>query len=346
MRHLQGMGLQRKTPTRGTMSYENMHKLVKYFREIQVKDDNDVFVGVTGRKGCGKSTLSIQLSRAYVKQYFNEDYFSIRKYVAYNNKDVFDKMYTLPKFSPIPGDEAIRFAWSRDWNKSDNKDLTRLSTQIRPKKHILFMNIPKLSWIDKAYREGMIDIWIWIHSVVEEGEKKSYAMVFEPDDNQGYTDSWHLKELKKAKGRIKRIGRFTDIDKLYNIVKRHPCFLDVFSYPKLPDEIYEDYLKIRQQKVMEGGAEFVDSKEIGKIICYNLFKNWDIFSGKINETRFKKATYRTIADLSYDPARKRPLVQYTTIKNWIDEVSKTINADNKIAAQDQEGTGKADGIGA
>lgn len=247
-------------------SYTNLNRFVDYLRAIQVKDDNDIFIGITGRKGCGKSTLSIQIARRYVERFFNESTLDFRKYIAYNNEDVLEKFHTLPKYSPLIGDEAVRFAWSRDWNKSQNKELAKLSAQARTKKYIFFMNIPKLAWIDSAYREGMLDVWIWVHSTFDEEEgKQSIALFFEPDDNQGQGDSWHMDYLKKySKKRKSRIGRFTDINKLMNMLRNHPCFVDAFPYPRLPNEMYERYLKIRDAKAFEKEGMFINQKRFFK----------------------------------------------------------------------------------
>ena len=315
------------------MTYENLKKLVKYCRQIQTIDDSDIFFGITGRKGAGKSSFSTQFTREYVKEYFNEDYFSINKYFCYNNKQVDEKLHTLPEYSPIIGDEAIRFAWSREWNKGENKDLVKFSTQIREKHHILFMNIPRMPWIDKAYREGMLGMWAWIHATIENGEKKSYAIIFEPDENQGEPDSWHLKQLRQTEGRISRIGKFTDMDKIYKLVKNHPCFMDIIQFPKVPDDIYSEYRKLKTFYAMEKQSEYVDQKEMGKIISYNLMRNWGNFNTALKEGRFERPTYRLIAALlCHDPSRKKQLVQHTTVRNWVQEIAE--KAPNKEEIQE------------
>lgn len=315
------------------MTYENLKKLVKYCRKIQTVDDSDIYFGVTGRKGGGKTTFDVQFTRDYISEYFNENYFSIKKYFCYNNKQVEEKLHTLPEYSPIIGDEAIRFAWSRDWNKVESKDLIKLSTQIREKHHILFMNIPRMAWIDKAYREGLLSMWAWIHSTIEDGEKKSYALIFEPDENQGEPDSWHLKQLRQTEGRINRIGKFTDIDKMYKLVKNHPCFMDIIQFPKLPEEIYDEYKKLKKFYALEKGTEYVDQRQMGKIMSYNLMRNWDKLQQTINEGRFSRPTYRMLADvLCHDPRAKKSLVQHTTVRNWVSEIAARIPNQEEIQA--------------
>lgn len=303
------------------MTYEKLKDLVKYTRKLQTVDDSDVFWGITGRKGAGKTSFSTQFSREYVSEYFGEEYFNLKKYFCYNNKHVEEKLHTLQEYAPIIGDEAIRFAWSREWNKTDSKDLIKFSTQIREKHHIVFLNIPRMAWIDRAYREGLLTMWAWIHATIEDGEKKSYAIIFEPDENQGEPDSWHLKELRQTEGKIKRIGKFTDIDQMYKIVKDHPCFFDIVQFPKVPDEIYKPYKQLKQFYAMEKSMDYVDQRDFAKIFCYNLKMRWPAFKNAIDTSRLKKPTYRLIADwLSFDPSRGKAMTQHTTIKNWIDEV--------------------------
>ena len=324
------------------MSYENMHEFVEYIRAIQIKDDNDVFIGSTGRKGSGKSSFSIQIARNYVKKYFGENTFDLKKYIAYNNDDVIEKIHTLPKYSPLIGDEAVRFVWSRDWNKAENKELARLATQIRTKKLIFFMNIPKLAWIDSVYREGMLDIWVWIHASFDEHGKECHAMIFEPDDNQGQTDSWHTDILKKkAKKRKNRIGRFTPIDKVYKIIKMHPCFVDTFKYPVLPFELYERYLKIRNERVFERTKDFVNQRDTSKIMVYNIKQRWKELTEAVQKGRFDTPSYKMIMKiLLQDPRTKQFIVKDTSINTWYKEVKDGI----PLPEQQQQAEERQEGV--
>ena len=100
------------------MSYENFNRSVKYCIQIQDKEDNDVFAAVTGAKSAGKSSFSLQHATRIVRERFGENELSLHKYIAYNNKEIMDKMYNLKKYSPLIADEGIRIMWSREWNKS------------------------------------------------------------------------------------------------------------------------------------------------------------------------------------------------------------------------------------
>ncbi len=320
------------------MGYDNMNDFVDYIRAIQIKDDNDVFIGSTGRKGSGKSSFSIQIARKYVEKYFGEKTFDLKKYIAYNNDDVIEKIHSLPKYSPLIGDEAIRFLWSRDWNKAENKELARLATQIRTKKLIFFMNIPKLVWIDSVYREGMLDIWVWIHASFDEHGKDCHALIFEPDDNQGQTDSWHTDILKKkAKIRKNRIGRFTPIDKVYKMVKMHPCFVDTFKYPVVPKDLYERYLEIRNERAFERTKDFVNQKDTSKIMVYNIKERWNELSEAVQKGKFNVPSYRMIRDyLLKDPRTRQFIVKDVALINWYKEVKESLPPEEQYPKEEQE----------
>ena len=268
------------------------------------------------------SSLAIQIARRYVERYFGEKTFDVDKYVAYNNEDVIEKIHSLPKYSPLIGDEAVRFAWSRDWNKSANKELARLSAQVRTKKLIFFMNIPKLSWIDSVYRESMLDIWIWVHSTFTDRGKESHAFVFEPDDNQGEGDSWHMSLLKKSgKAKKTRIGRFTDVEKVHKMVKNHPCFMDSFIYPKLPQGIYDRYLVIRDKKAFEQAYKYINQKDAAKILVHNVRENWQKLVTAVSQVRIAKPTHKIIADiLLHDPARNESILSQDMVRIWCKEM--------------------------
>ena len=308
------------------MTYEQLSKFVSLLRVIQTKDDNNVNLGVTGRLGCGKSSLTIQIAREYVRRYFGEERFDVEKYIAYNNKDIIEKIHSLPEYSPLIADEAIRIVWSRDWNKMDNKELAKLSTQIRTKKLIFFMNIPRLAWIDSMFRTGLLDIWIWVHANFTDTGKESHAMIFEPDENQGEPDQWHMNLFRKfSKSKKNRVGRFTDIERLYKMVKNHPCFMDSFKFPKVPKDIYDRYLIIRNKRAFESNEQFIDQKDAAKILIYNIKHNWKKLNETISESRVKRPTNKIISEiLSFDPIRKKTMINPATIQTWFTEMYKII----------------------
>ena len=308
------------------ISYEGFHKFIEYLRQIQIKRDNDVFMCVSGEKGAGKSTFALQTARFYVEKYFNESYFSLKKYTAYNNDEVFIKMNKSPLYSPLIADEAVRFAWTREWYKSEHKELIKLGAQVRTKKLIFMMLIPRFVWLDKAYREGLIDMWIWLHNFSEEeGKPNIYAIVFEPDKHQAEKDPWHLNRMVKSRGKIERIGTFTDIEQVLKIVENHPCFFDCFKFPPLPVELYKHHLELREKAVFQGEQISMEQKQIGKVMSYNLCYHWDKLMAAVEQSRFKRPNDRIISDvLLNDPVKNTKLVVHSTVFKWLDEMKKKV----------------------
>jgi len=183
----------------------------------------------------------------------------------------------------------------------------------------------------------MLGIWAWIHSEIKDGKKDCYAIIFEPDENQGEVDSWHLKELKQKTGKIRRVGKFTDIDTMYKKVKNHPCFVDIIKFPPVPKDIYAKYMELRTKNVMENKNEFIDQKDMAKVICWNIKNNFDKFTDAIKEGRFSKPAYWMIAKiLCFDPTRKNQFVGDTTILSWIKEIDKKIKNPKVIESLNKE----------
>lgn len=308
------------------MSYEKLHDFIKYLRKIQ-EANMDALVGVTGGKGMGKSSFTIQVTRRYIEKYFDEKYFSIKKYIAFDNEEVMQKITSLPTYSPLIGDEASRFAMGEDWAKTDSKELKKVVAQMRPRRLIFFMNLPKLGWLDKKYREEMIKIWVWIPT-------RGHAIIFEPDMNPGIDDAWHLNTFKKFSKR--KISHFSDINRILKIAKKNPCYVDNFVFPEVPQEIYVDYEKIRNKRAFETKEKYVDQKEVGKVIIHNLRKKWPKYLEMIKKGELNKWRYQLILDeLLMDPRSDKKLVSsINTMQNWIKDIDKGIfNKEQKELAE-------------
>ena len=188
---------------------------------------------------------------------------------------------------------------------------------------IFFINIPKISWIDSAFRESLIDIWIWVHSSFnEQGQKEGNALIFEPDQNQAETDSWRLDILKSRLKKRERIGRFTPIERLLKICKNNPCFVDSFKFPKLPEEMYQTYQRIRDRKAFEKEGEQMSQKDTTKILVYNLRKSYQKLIEEVEKGRFTYPSFITIQKiLLKHPITMNTIVKDTSIRNWFNEIN-------------------------
>ena len=283
-------------------SYPKLNEFVDVLRGMQKKEDFDCLIGVSGFKGFGKSTFSIQCSRRYVKKYIGNK-FDLSEYTAYSNEDVLKKVENLPKNSPLSCDEAVNFAMSTDWAKAESKRLKKIFTKIRTKHLIIFFNIPDLWWLDKKYRENMMTIWIHII-------KKGYVMVSLPNLAPAVEDRWHKSWLLKAFKR-KHWHFFSDHEKMVRILRKYPCYYDEFTFPKLPERLYKKHMELREKRMLDDIIETVSkSDEILYKPLYYIYKNKDKVTEQLSKDKItKKDIYRTFLKphriSSYETMRRK-----------------------------------------
>ncbi len=255
----------------------------------------------------------------------------VSKFLAYDNKDLMDKIFTMPDFSPIIADEAVKFASSQSWSKSDSKDLKDLFTVIRPRRFLMFFNVPEMTWIDQRYREGMSSFWM---RIIERGR----CVLFEKDKGEA-KDKYHLKELEELMGVVKF---FTPMDKIKAKLKKHPCYFDTFDFPAIPEKQYAEYELYRNAVNLQRQVEEreLSNKDIAKIAVYNIMRNWDRLKIEIDKSKEYRPTYALIADeITSNPLTRERVVSDATLRNWVDGVSNYIKTKGQNALVFDGGTG-------
>ena len=299
------------------LSYEKINLLVGLLRKFQ-EQDLDMLIPITAPKGMGKSSLAIQLARFFVEKHLNQSFgvAELKKYIAYNNADVYEKVHSLPDYSPLICDEAVRFAMGEDWGKVENKELKKLFAQMRTKHLIVFFCLPRFARLDSKYREDFSTMWI---RILERG----HAVIFQPDLSE-VPDAWHMKEMAEKMGRI---GWFSDINNVVKKLRRHACYYDDFIFPPVPAELYKAYMEIRNEAV------FTETKEVGKLgkseivsfAVFNLMNNWKDIKQAIDNSKMKRPTYDILEQTIFcNPLNKLPTVKNTTLKNWEKKISEFI----------------------
>lgn len=269
----------------------------------------DTFAAVTGRKGMGKTTYAINQTREYLNLSQELPAYTNKRYIAFDNPEMQRFIHQIPEESPIIWDEAARGAMGEDWNKLENKELKKLSAQIRPKKLKIFMCIPRFQWLDKKYREDIITHWVWIPT-------RGHAVIFTPDDNPGSDDVWHMKDFK----RMGRIDMMTDIEVILAKVRKHPCYFDHIEYPEVPQSIYEDYMKLRDQHVFEKQDEYVDQRQLATLMAFNLKYRWAEIMGIMQNQRRPEPTFDLIGgEMMKNPFTGRG-INTTTVMYWIKQL--------------------------
>jgi hypothetical protein len=310
--------------------YTKVYQFIKYIRYVQ-EQDLDTLIGISGRKGTGKSNLNLLINIEYLRRYGlfcpkcehqwiitkkvcgrNPPYFekcpkcknpskyaqpfkiySLNKYVAWDNEDVVKKIHELEAYSPICCDEGVRFAMGEDWNVKENKNLKKLVAQCRPKHLIMIINIPKFAWMDKKYRNDMITFWIRII-------RRGLAVILEPDLGIG-DDAFMLKEFDKLLGSYFHRTPLADLKKkCINLYNRHPPTFDFFGIPPIPKKLYEKYLVMRNKAVFEKKKKEekqLTKKDVAKFLIYNLIKHWNDLKAVVERSPVKRPTYNSIKNV-------------------------------------------------
>jgi len=231
------------------------------------------------------------------------------KFIAYDNNDVVRKVYSLPRYSPLICDEAIKFAAAMNHNKAESKEIKEIFTTIRPKRLLVFFCIPAFTWVDSKYREEMSNFWI---RCLERGT----AVIFEKDKGES-DDKYHVEELSKIMGVVKY---FTPMEKIKRNIRRHPCYFDMVSFPEIEKTVYDQYELVRNARVMQQKVEEMElsNKDIGKIMAYNLLTFWDRIRMEVDKSKEVRLTYHTLVnEILMNPANKKPIVSDTTVRGWV-----------------------------
>lgn len=219
------------------MGYNNFRMFVKHllYRNIA---NFDSMVLMTAEKGGGKSSAAIMIAREWCRLLGIK--FSPARHIAYNNNDVQTKIDLLNKFEPIIADESIRFVTSEDWARRENKELKKKLGQVRTKHLLYILCFPlKVYKVEKTYLDNFVNYWIDLFG-------RGIGAVFVKDKNP-VKDTWRLKDFAN----VGSYTEFTDINKIKEQLKKHPNFWQIIKFPKVPEHIYEKYMKVREANVYD-----------------------------------------------------------------------------------------------
>ena len=295
-------------------AYARLRRCVKLLRRLQTLDFDGI-VAVTGEKGIGKSTVGLQILRQLHGDYFPERPFRIAEVVAYSNEDVREKLATLPKFGGFMADEAARFAMGEDWMKSDNKELKKLLAQCRkPNNLIGLLNIPQLTWLDNKYISGLVNVWLWVVA-------RGVAVILMPDINPGQTDPWHLKWMEK---KLKSIHLFDNTERTLERIQRHPCYVDYFAFPKLPQDIYDRYLELRNERTQgEMHKSYRTQKQLAFLAGLNMYYRWPELTAAVERSKQGRPTWRIMEDeLFRDPETGKGAIAFSSLRSQVQPLAR------------------------
>lgn len=299
------------------LRYERLRNFVKLVRTMQ-ESNMDMIMPITGPKGIGKSTFEIVFSREYVKQYMAVNNYNPEEWIAFDHEDLKTKIHTLPPFSPILADEAIRFAYNLDWNTKESKELVKLLTQSRPKRQIIFMAVPGLESLQKAFRRDLITFWVHII-------KKGFAMVFKPNLAPNTEDPFMLKKVAEIFGFF---SYHSDPNQVIRRLMALPTFEMYITFPELPKELYQRYDTLRNEAVFKEDAGVVHKGDALRATLYNLRNNWVEFQASVAQSRDKtRPSFRLFSEeLCRNPLNNVPLYSSQSLAQMVNSFARNIEA--------------------
>jgi hypothetical protein len=274
----------------------------------------------TGQKehvsGCGKTFKWSQRRR--IK-------FSAEKFIAYDAKDLIDKLFNLPEKSPIIMDEAFKILAGQSHNKAENKYIKEILTVVRPRKFFMMLLLPEVQWLDSKVREGFSSFWL---RMIERGT----GVLLEKDKGES-RDKYHLREMEDILGNVRF---FTPMNKIKRKIQKHPCYFDMFTFPELPEKVYAEYELVRNAVNLQRQVEEMEfnTKDVAKLIVWNIMSNWDRIKISVDKSKENRPTYSIMtSEIMIDPVTRRSLVSEPTLRNWnkgVEEYVKTKGKDVKI----------------
>lgn len=222
-------------PEKKPSKYEQSKKLMTYILTRNIAN-YDSFILLSSEKGTGKSSMAIQLARVWCSLLGIK--FDPNKHIAYTNPQAVERIDNLPPFSPLILDEAVNFALASEWAKKENRDLRIKLAQVRTKHLLVILCFPmKIKKMEKTYLESYVNYWLDLFD-------RGTAAVYVKDRNPAH-DSWRIKDFEQ----LGSFSEFTGSSRVREILKKHPNFWFVLKVPKVPENVYGKYIKVREANV-------------------------------------------------------------------------------------------------
>ena len=231
------------------MNLQQLRRFIEIL-DYRRKADYDNFIAVTGLKGVGKSTFLYHLGNEYMKKLGRK--FDVENQVIYSDsfEEIYEKVRNAEDGDYLWFDEGGRILLAEDWNSATSKRLKKLFAEIRTKHLCVGFAIPfSFLRIDKKYREGLFNFWVWI-------PRRGYALTFQPLIHPTQTGFMEEEINRKIKPVAWSDTLKESIENyFYEALKKFPSFTDVVRFAEMPKEIQKRYLILRDKAVYEQSKE-------------------------------------------------------------------------------------------
>jgi len=207
----------------------------------RVRGDWDAVVAITGEEGVSKSTLANQIGFHTDKNY------TLEKNVLYSPNEVsmVKAIRGLPRFSVVNADEAVKILHKQQWWMQTF--INKFYRLCRQDNKISLLCMPRFSEFNEGFRNHRIRLWL---HVIDRG----IAIAFSKDWSPFIADPWHFKESEKMINNYtrRRKSSYMDLNAKIKVLSRCPAFLDIITFPDLPETLRIRYKQLAAEHKYEG----------------------------------------------------------------------------------------------
>ncbi len=239
------------------MGYSNpviwtIKELTKVLRDRQM-NKFDCNIGVSGKRGNGKSTLLFKVFNSFKKQGFDS-----KKHQVYERDDVM-RLLSTQKFGFCWDDEAINSGYKRDFQNKGQQELIKMVTNYRDNFNIYASALPFFYSLDKDLRA-----LIFLHIHIRERGIAVLLMPIAESIHSG--DPWDTKRNAKVEEQeSKRIQRNPSLSFRYNRLSTFVGYLYYGDMTENQRNIYEAIKTEKRAKVFESQSKTKDVSFIDKV---------------------------------------------------------------------------------
>ena len=207
----------------------------------RVRQDYDAVAAITGDEGVSKSTAANWIGFKTDKNY------TLEKNCLFspNPKELTNAIRNLPRFSTVNADEAIKILYKQQWWLQTF--INKFYRLCRQDNKISIMCMPRFTEFNEGFRNHRILFWIHLLD-------RGIGVVFQKDWSPFSKDPWQFDKNQKSILVSMRSRKFHHIalDTKIKILSRSENFIDVVTFPDLPEEIRIKYKTLAATHKYEG----------------------------------------------------------------------------------------------
>ncbi len=227
-----------------------LRELTECLRERQM-NKFDVNLGVSGKRGEGKSTVLFKIFNAFKSEGFNP------KLHQEYSRDKIIKLLATQQFGFCWDDEAINSGYKRDFQNRGQKELIKIVTNYRDNYNVYGSALPFFYSLDVDLREL---IFLHIHVI-----QRGIAVLLMPIDGSVHSkDPWDTYTNQKIEQQEnKRLERSPDAKFRYH---RFTTFAGYLYFGDMTQKQRKVYEKIKKEK---RALAFNISEDIPQVLDFN-----------------------------------------------------------------------------